>query len=432
MELLHEVDALVAVATELPEPARSWACRLLAVWAPERVPALPTTRGPALAVAASLPRDATVLTEPADLDAPGSLAILAAALRLGRLDPASEAVQAWRPRLEAGLGGTPDPADPWRAWLLALTGSLPAAALPALVAAEARAPEGRWLGAAVLLQHAAATGAGPDVAPAAMAPLRPWERLRTLRALGAGLWAPPDSLAGAEAAATAGLTLAGDSGSLPPVRGARRRRLVRLVDTLLDDRDTPLAHALRAALPTDSPGLEGVVLCEAAWRHAFALSDDPAHDVRSRGGHRLPALLRAAAADGPALLDALSAALGGEHPPLTSAPEGLLDRALATGPDALAGLAPAFAPRLAPLLPEALHAPHTRDRALQIAAACPTLPVLEALLDLPIPMDPVARQHHVDALGAMGDPVVAGHLDALADEADVRAGRALLASLHPA
>jgi len=415
-DLIHDPSALHDLAASADEPARSWAAALAWTWDPQhatRWPSAPRpveTWGPALLRNLELRGLEQALEGPIDR---GLAAMLEGAPRSGAdLRPHLDAIEAAFDR------ATPD-ARPALALALALHGRCLGEHLKAAAAEATRAEL-----ALLALLHAHAQGADLEVAVSILEPLDHADRMAVL--IGLGLPRFLQLRRELEHAAADGALRAGGTPPSPPRRtGARRHRVRAWIDQLLQGRQEALAWGLRGVARTELSGHAAALLVgSAAWLGAFEPSDDPVQDVLARNGACVPSVLRAARR-GSTLSDhdvkhALDSAdsdvlyLLFDDPPASALHAALVrDR-----PD----LGVAFLPRSAPALPEFLLDPETRTTALEVAAWCPTLPVLETLLALPVPFGRRARRALCMALASMGDAVATRHLQAVLDsDADLDA-----------
>lgn len=397
-ELLHDVNALHELAKSAPEPARSWAAALCCVWEPGRGVA-PTIRHP-VTLDGWLPAMLADPDLPLDPAGPGTASLITDAPRYGiRFD--STLVPALRSAFEGAA-----PADrPALALALAQLGALEGAQLQA--AAQEAAPEEV---AALVVWLATASGQGAETAAQAIPPLSEPQRFYCLDLLGTPRGQPisrdPEAIVAQVAEA-----VGAPAPSPPKTRGSAWRRAAAWVDRLLGDRDDALSHALRASL---SPGRSSADIAEtvfgAAWLGLYRPSDDPVHDVLHRGGaHHAETLARARERGGlpieaPALFD------GDLHLAEVS------PASLAAASARLPIMAPAFIRADPQAAERALQTRRTDLPGLMLASWCPTLGVLQGLLDHDVPYDPDARRAYGWALACMGDPVAAAHLRALADQ----------------
>lgn len=414
-ELLHDVDALGAIATDFPEPARSWARRLLHLWHPAAASDWPLA-GDLEPLLAARPGATAALTEalgqaPASADVARAVALLP---HWGHRP--SSALHA---AVAKAVDEAPDghPALPWLALALAGPDGVPDDALRA--AATARTADAALLVPAVALLASGERGA--ETATALFSRMDDAAALAVLGILGVpealiGAGDPPDEVA------RRALEQHGDARALPRVKGSRKRRAEGLVHALLDGRDDPMAHALRAFVAGRRATTANHAVAHAAWLAAFTPSDDPVGDVCDRHGALHPDVLAAA-------VDALT---DDDLPRVRAATRHLAPRAglllLRLDPASAAPnllelgrldthegrvLCCAAAPHLAPHIPELLSTPLHRNLGLDLATWAPTDAVLVALVHTPVPAVPAARLGWARALASTGDPLGAEHVLAL-------------------
>lgn len=418
-DLLHSVHALRDLATSAPEPARSWAAALAGLWQGPGGPwpTIPHPLGPWGWT--PLLRAHPTLPEPGTPASPALAEAVRLAPGLGVPVPA-HLVQTLREGFDQV-----DAADrPGLALALALHGALEPSKLRA-AAAHADRPTL----AALVLHVGTATGQGASAAAEALPPLDDNEVEQLLALLAVPGTSPssadPSTLV-QQVAADLGVPLP----SPPRTRGSRGRRARAWIHLLLDDHDTAVSHALRAAAdPRRAPRLLGTLVRLAAVLALYQPTEDPVQDVLTRHAIAHPATLAQARTAPPVPWPDTPP----PHPDafLLLAPlddDEARDAALTWRPD----LAPAWVPAAPDALPDALHRDAHRDSALVCAAWCPTLDVLQALLDLPVPHDPLPRRALAWALACMGDPVAATHLRGLAEadpDLDVSVPVALVTAL---
>ena len=442
---LHDVEIYASLAEADAGPARDWGTARLALYAPDRFRVFPDDeRTHDVVLAAAPPRVVEAMIEAIRTRSPlsGGLANAAAALGpYGLLpDDPSDYVAA----LRGAIRKDGDEADLWGAYALALVGAATPASLAA--AAKVKRIDSSWVLPIVLLSVAepagalteAATSVAREIHAAAADPHRLF-----LILLGLGL--PIGTLArpykDADEAVAIGAAMAHQHAPVVKTKpGSARRRQQQLVDALTTGVPGAAAALLRAVYATGESRTEWGQwpVAVASWLNARARPSDHGHgddlhDVLHHGGggdpKRLAALRREV---GPAQADDLRHVLH-HHADI---PAGLLaatvlrqlghDQPLADGllrmhggdldadvrTTALAVIGAAAWPDRVPAL---LRSASTDDRALGLVVAewVPTTEVLEALLAMPVPADPMLRLQFARDLAAMADPAALPVLGAL-------------------
>lgn len=425
---LHDIEALIALAQGAPGRARTWAAERAVILDPARFGALPDDEVPSDVMLAVGPpglveRLMSLLREPAP-----SVSLAGAAGALGTFGMLPDDRSDLAGALAAGIAGDGSEADLWLAFALAQMDRADETALAA--ASRVESPDRAWLLPVVLLRVAHAMGAVDRVIGDVAKQL---VRLRDTSVTGAllsalGVPPPPNDVTLGSDVAWAAARGAAMAGGEPPAltlrRGSRRRQVQGAVHDLTQGRSDPAATLIRALAEVD-PNPPPALVALAAWLHAFT-PGDPVDDVLHRGGGADTVRLSAArAAVTPDMRDHLAHHL--DHASLEHAvlamPLVAGDQDLAWGvvglltrmPSDLRAdtLACAAAWHCADRVPELLGHRGSRDLGLLLACWTPTVEVLEALLDLPVPADLEPRVLYAQALAAMGDPAAVPVLAAL-------------------
>ena len=439
VELIHDREALVEVATTFSEPARSWARALLAVWFRDLSAGLPQDHKEYPAILLSAPEQVPLAVQqafegPSD-PTPTFLRALTMGHRYGLdLGPLQDVI----PALRRHLGDRPTVALRV-AELLAHLGELDA---PALRAAAAAPPsEARIALPAMAIRFGLAQGGGLEFVRTTLAQCAPEDLFPILCELGPA-WPLPISGRDADAVVT---HLAERLGAgLPPcqARGSRKLRAAAWVRALSEDRTDPFSLTARALAALSLPP----VLLQRVAGMLVVLRRDPDPDpVQSILAHlrwepRILAQARRELHPAEGSLPSLSALIAEDHfgaalliaphqPEASTTP--LLDRL--TQAPVVQHLASATLPGCAEALPAYLEQPGDRSSLFRLAALTPSAPVIEALLRLPIPHAPKDRTTYLFALCSMGSPDCAERARLIAHalpDLDARDGLALLDALH--
>lgn len=421
--LLHDPEALAELATVADDPARSWARSLLLMREPTGAAKLPTAdllwdpilgRVPVDAPMVAAAAGETALTE-------GLAATLVQAPAWG-VDPAG-----WAEAIEPFVDDAEHDALPWLCHLPGLL--LTPGRMKRAVAARNIAND--WLGPATVLRFLWSLDRRSADDVAAVIDRVADENLRfgVLRTLGVPL-PTHDPAPDLESAIATGAARAGaPTPSGPRVRGSRKHRARAWGRHLLGDRDDLLSAAMTCALAAEcTPLMQRRLLEEAAWIATFEPTDDPVGDVLERGGGgRGPTMIAARGATTPADLPRLrQAALDGSFhaavlwvAAVPSPPPELwpvaISRSLGGHRAAMwQSLSATLAQTCADRIPGLLRDADTRTLGLELAAWAPTLPVLEALVQTPVPATDQGRRAWAWAMACTGDPVGAEHVSSLA------------------
>lgn len=442
---LHELEVFHSLAEGSPGPARDWALARLALLG-EPIATLPDDPELHDIVIAMNPEGLADLCSMA-VKTPG-VAIASAVATAGLYGVLPENGEALIGALRGALGNDRS-ADPWIGLALLRLGALTPTDLPIVARGHTDLP---WLLPALVLTVAHQLGEGPATASQLVTQLgetlvREADALyQLLGTLGVPLDLDLHSVSDQTSAANCGAALAGSTRSLSANgKGSRKRRTQRWVQRLLDGVDIPAALFLRALYATPQPSLGLVPVALASWLAHFEASD-PLMDVlrRHAGGNvrTLSAARRAITdAEGPNLIDALAS--GSRHcaclaVPLLRGPHGpaladqLIDAALYNvgmdlQTDMLACIAAAHHPAR---IPELLADPETRPIGLILAEWVPTMEVLAALLEQPMPATAPGRIQLARSLAAMGDGSVLPMLrELLVDDPDHDWARSLATAL---
>ncbi|TVQ87071.1 MAG: hypothetical protein EA397_19155 [Deltaproteobacteria bacterium] len=439
VELIHDREALVEVATTFSEPARSWARALLALWFRDLSAGLPHDHQEYPAILLSAPEQvAQAVHDILQSSATPSLAFLRA-LTLGHrygldLGPPQALVSALRRHLGDSASVALRVAE-----LLAHLGELDAATLRA--AATAPTSEARIALPTLAIRFGVEKGGGLELVRSTLAQCPPQDLYPILCELGPA-WPIPVHGRDADAVVTHLAERVG--GELPPcpARGSRKLRAAAWVRTLAQARTDPFsltAHAL-SNLPLPPGLLERIAGMLVILRSDAAR--DPVQSILQHLRWEPRILAQARQVLDPTLvpLPPLSSLLAEDHfgAALLVAPHQreastapLLER-LALAPVAR-DLAGATLPGCGEALPAHLERAGDRSSLFRLAALTPSGPVLETLLRLPIPHDPEERAAYLFALASMGSPDCAERVRLMAHalpDLDAREGLALLDALH--
>jgi hypothetical protein len=441
---LHDADALTSIATGEPGAAADWAASRLALVEPTRFTVFPGHADTHDVVIAADP-DGLLEALTAALRVPTE-PLAQAVLLLGEYGVMPQDLGALHYAIVEGIKGDGSPADLWLVHALALRGEATADHLVA--AAASQSIDRNWLLPAVVLRVAQRAGALGEVAEQMgeqLELLDPTQFAAMLHALGLPPIGQAVGVREPEAIVQLGARWAG--GDVPDItrpRGSRRNRFKAWVRDLSGDRHGPAA-ALLFAIDLDKLGPEQVRLCAAAaaWLSVYSESD-PVVDVLERGGGvdpwRLSAARRGITDEHVA---SLAKAIGRTTDPavwslaLALSDQPGLDQQLV----ARTGIAPGLSPQAIAVAAVAgwrapaavvalLQHPGTRVVGLELAAWNPSLEVLQALLEMPVPAD--HRREYAWALAAMGDQAtlpLLGDLFKLDDDEELGQARQLVTAL---
>ena len=432
---LHHTDVFADLANGQPGVARDWARVRLALFAPERLAALPSGNDLFDVVMLALGErwvDALEGSLKEGPLSPGVASTIGAASSYGLLPASTERLVTL---LRSSFKGGASDGSLWISLLLAQLGEADGAALSA--AASSGNPDTRWVLPIIVLHVADAAGQLDAAAAEVARGLTPLINqdpnllfalagVAGLPFIGSALHLRDPAEAAREGAAAAG----GELQEIQPGPGSKKRRTQRWVAALLDGVPGPRAALIRALYAHDPGANWGVwPVASAAWLRCFTATN-PVDDVLTRAAGADPRTLAEAVRTG-ATAEQIEAALERDGDPAAAVlavphlrdgnadlAEAVLEALARVGPQnhrmlALGSIAAAFNPAVvAKLLSER----ESRDLGLLIADLCPDETVLEALLALPVPADPDARQLYAHALASMADPAALPVLLAMAEE----------------
>lgn len=441
---LHEIDVYASLTEGEPGPARDWANTRLAIAAPARFRALPDDQRLHDVVLAAAPPTVVDALIAALGRRPVPLGVASAVTALPSYGLTPEDPAALVAAMQAGIAQDGSETDLWLAYGLSILGKADRTALAAAGRYEGKQD---WVLPIVLLRVAEGLGAADEAAREVAADLRartdnPHRLLALLAGMGIPLPTRTLQERDAKAAADYGAGIAHrEPFALSLPSGSARRRMQAAVRTLLDGVPGAPAALLRAACERDPLPEWGMLPAAlAAWLRAksplgvggaHSHETDPLHDVlfHANGGDPVQvATARRGLTDAstPVLLEAVPRSDATGLILATAQVVRTGDVSLANaivrahGGDLEADLRTVAAVcvaawHAADLIPALLTSADGKSRAIGLVAAefVPSQEVLEALLVMAVPADPLLRRQYGRCLASMGDVAAVPLLEGL-------------------
>jgi hypothetical protein len=445
---LHDVEVFASLADGEPGPAQDWGTTRLALAAPDRYRTFPRDeRCHDVLLAAGAPRLLPSILEALATRRPCTSGLANAASALGMYGQLPEDTAPLAEAMRGALRDDGDEADVWLGYGLSMIGAADERVLVAV--AKNRGLHSDWVLPIVVLRVAERAGALPEAAAEIAADVhrrseRDLHRLfELLMVLGVPVGALRHRYDTIEEAVEMGSHLGhahAPTIKVPP--GSVRRRQQHWVRGLLEGVPGPAAALLREVYTRDPRPEWGLwPLAVAAWLRGQAKDDvshagvDVLHDVMHHfagGDTRLLSAARRAV--NPGLRDALLEATH-NYPDLpiamlavelvrrsSAAPDTELASAIlhmhGGNPDAnvrTAALAVVAGWHHPDAIPGYLKHEDLARRVLGLVCSewTPTAEVMQALLEMPVPVDPVLQLQYARSLASMGDQAVLPVLEAL-------------------